>query len=85
VWLLKGMSRPPTYKTMNRPAYNAAIKRRGSLTIWFDPAMIWAATPTSKRGRQPDYSAAAIQTCLTIRVRVHGAKADNRGSSKACC
>jgi hypothetical protein len=45
-----------------------AHKRRGSLTIWFDPAMTWEATPTGKRGRQPDYSDAAIQTCLTMKV-----------------
>ncbi len=64
------MSRPtaPTYKTGNWPAYNAALKRRGSLTIWFDPAMNWEAVPTGKRGRQPDYSDAAIQTCLTMKV-----------------
>ena len=64
------MSRPtsPAYKTRNWPAYNEALKRRGSLTIWFDPAMAWEAAPTGKRGRQPDYSDAAIQTCLTMRV-----------------
>ncbi len=64
------MSRPtpPAYKTRNWPAYNEALKRRGSLTIWFDPAMIWEAAPTGKRGRQPDYSDAAIQTCLTMKV-----------------
>jgi hypothetical protein len=64
------MSRPtpPTYKTRNWPSYNKALKRRGSLTIWFDPAMTWAAAPTGKRGRQPDYSDAAIQTCLTMKV-----------------
>ena len=52
------MSRPTplAYKTRNWPDYNAALKRRGSLTIWFDPAMIWEAAPTGKRGRQPDYS-----------------------------
>ena len=44
---------PPTYKTRNWPAYNEALKRRGSLTIWFDPEMIWEAKPTGKRGRQP--------------------------------
>ncbi|OWJ75547.1 hypothetical protein CDV49_16705 [Haematobacter genomosp. 1] len=39
------MSRPtpPTYKTKNWPAYNKALKRPGSLTIWFDPAMTWEA------------------------------------------
>ena len=64
------MSRPipPTYKTRNWPAYNEALKRRGSLTIWFDPAMMWGAAPTGKRGRQPDDSDAAIQTCLTMKV-----------------
>ena len=64
------MSRPtpPAYKTRNWPAYNEALKRRGSLTIWFDPAMIWEAAATGRRGRQPDYSDAAIQTCLTMKV-----------------
>ena len=47
---------PPAYKTRNWPAYNEALKHRGSLTIWFDPAMTWEAAPTGKRGRQPDYS-----------------------------
>lgn len=54
--------KPPAYKTMNWLAYNEALKRRGSLTIWFDPAMTWEAAPTGKRGRQQDYSDAAIQT-----------------------
>ena len=37
-----GMSRPntPSYKTLNWPEYNKALKGRGSLTIWFDPDMI---------------------------------------------
>jgi hypothetical protein len=64
------MSRPtpPTYKTKNWPSYNEALRQRGSLTIWFDPAMAWEAAPTGKRGRQPSYSDAAIQTCLTMKV-----------------
>ncbi len=35
------MSRPipPGYTTKNWPAYNEALKQRGSLTIWFDPDM----------------------------------------------
>ena len=62
------MSRPSasTYKTRNSLSYNEALKRRGSLTIWFEPAMTWDAAPTGKRGRQPDYSDAAIQTCPTM-------------------
>lgn len=64
------MTRPsaPRYRTTNWPAYNAALRRRGSLEIWFDPDMTWFAEPTGKRGRQPLFSDAAIQTCLMIRA-----------------
>lgn len=64
------MSRPtpPTYKTRNWPAYNEALKRRGSLTIWFDTDTTWDAAPTGRRGRQQTYSDAAIQTCLSMKV-----------------
>ncbi len=58
----------PTYKTKNWPAYSEALKRRGSLTIWFDPDMTWRAAPPGKRGRQQTYSDTAIQTCLTMKV-----------------
>jgi len=47
---------PPFYQTRNWSACNAALKRHGSRTIWFDPAMIWTAAPTGKRGRQPEDS-----------------------------
>lgn len=45
------MSRPTplTYKTRNWSAYNEGLKRRGSLTIWFDQKMTWEAAPTGKR------------------------------------
>jgi hypothetical protein len=64
------MSRPtrPTYRTRNWPAYNEALKRRGSLTIWFDPEMDWASAPTGRRGRQQAYIDAAIQACLSMKV-----------------
>lgn len=52
----------PTYRTTNWPDYNAALARRGSLAIWFDPKTQWQAAPTSKRGRQPVFTDAAIQT-----------------------
>ena len=45
----------PTCTTLNWPADNKALKRRGSLTIWFDADLIWLAKPTAKRGRQPVY------------------------------
>jgi transposase len=59
---------PATYKTTNWQAYNESLKRRGSLTIWFDPEMRWNAAPTGKRGRRQTYSDAAVQTCLTMKV-----------------
>ena len=64
-------SRPkqPSYKTRNWSDYNAALKKRGSLTIWFDPDMVWTLPPNGKRGRQYSYSDAAIQACLTMKVR----------------
>ncbi|CAM4420327.1 IS5 family transposase [Palleronia rufa] len=64
------MTRPsPTrYRTLNWHAYNAALRERGSLTLWFDPEMTWEAAPTGRRGGQQAYSDEAIQACLTIKV-----------------
>lgn len=59
---------PTKYKTTNWSAYNEALRRRGSLTVWFDPDMVWKPPPTGKRGRQLRFSDAAIQTCLTMKV-----------------
>ncbi|WP_170766722.1 IS5 family transposase [Ruegeria lacuscaerulensis] len=59
---------PKNYTTTNWSAYNEGLKQRGSLTIWFDPAMIWIPPPSGKRGRQQQFSDAAIQTCLTMKV-----------------
>ena len=52
----------------SNPMAREALKRSGALTICFDPAMTWEAAPTGKRGRQRDYSDAAIQTCLSMKV-----------------
>ena len=64
------MSKPaPTrYRTLNWSAYNAALRERGSLTVWFDSGMAWHAAPSGKRGRQQTFSDDAIQACLTIKV-----------------
>ncbi|HAV07747.1 MAG TPA: IS5 family transposase [Rhodobacteraceae bacterium] len=59
---------PTKYKTMNWPSYNTARKQRGSLSIWYDPEMTWTPPPTGKRGRQQEFSDAAIETCLTQKV-----------------
>ncbi len=38
---------PPKYRTTNWPGYIAALRRRGSLEVWFDPGLDWPA---------PDYT-----------------------------
>ncbi len=59
---------PTKYQTKNWPSYNAALKQRGSLSIWFDPEMVWVPPPSGKGGRQQGFSDAAIQACLTLKV-----------------
>lgn len=59
---------PTKHKTTNWSAYNEALRRRGSLTVWFEPDMVWKLPPTGKRGGQLSFSDAAIQTCLTMKV-----------------
>ena len=63
----KPRSSTPRYRTTNWPSYNAALKSRGSLTIWLDKRMQWFAAASGKRGRSPKFSDAAIQFCLTIK------------------
>lgn len=75
---------PTKYKTTNWSSYNCALKRRGSLTIWFDPSMIWSPPPSGKRGRQQAYSDAAIQACLTLKVQFGMPLRQVTGLSKVC-
>jgi len=37
--------RTERYKTFNWAQYNAALRQRGSLTLWFDPSMQWCTLP----------------------------------------
>ena len=59
-----------THKVTNWPAYDASLRQRGSLTVWFTDEAIaaWAAEPRTTRGGQPWYSALAILTALTLRA-----------------
>ena len=59
---------PSIYRTTNWRAYNAGMKRRGSLAIWFDPEMEWRAPPSGRRGRPATFSDAAIQTFLMLKA-----------------
>jgi Transposase DDE domain len=56
------------YKTTNWKEYNASLTSRGSLLIWLDRDMKWKGSASGKRGRNQQYSDAAIQFCLTIKV-----------------
>jgi hypothetical protein len=57
----------PRYRTTNWPSYNAALKSRGSLTIWLDKRMQWFAAASGKRWRSPKFSDAAIKFYLTMK------------------
>jgi len=52
------------HRVTNWPAYDASLRQRGSLTVWFTDEAIsaWAAEPRTTRGGQPWYSPLAILT-----------------------
>ena len=54
----------------NWAEYDASLRQRGSLTVWFTEEAIaaWRAEPRMTRGGQPHYSALAIRTALTLRA-----------------
>src|SRR4051794_29116896 len=57
-------------KVTNWPAYDASLRQRGSLAVWFTDEAIaaWKAEPRTTRGGQPWYSPLAILTALTLRA-----------------
>src|SRR3954453_20552567 len=60
----------PRRTVPNWPAYDASLRQRGSLTVWFTEEAVeaWAAEPRTTRGGQPWYSPLAILTALTSRA-----------------
>jgi Transposase DDE domain len=60
----------PRYRVTNWREYDAALRRRGSLTVWITDEAIaaWRAEPRTTPGGQPHYSALAITTALTLRA-----------------
>lgn len=58
------------YRVENWAAYNAALRRRGDLTIWVTPEAIAAWTPpaSGRRCRQARYSDVAIEAGLMLRL-----------------
>ena len=57
-------------KVVNWRDYDASLRRRGSLTVWFTAEAIagWRAVPRTTPGGQPWYSPLAILTALTLRA-----------------
>src|SRR5215203_819670 len=58
------------HKVANSAAYDASLRQRGSLTVWFTDEAVaaWKAEPRTTRGGQPWYSPLAILTALTLRA-----------------
>src|SRR3954453_5585758 len=58
------------HRVTNWAAYDAALRQRGSLTVWFTDAAIagWRAGPRPPRGGPSSYSDLAITTALTLKA-----------------
>src|SRR3954463_5318777 len=61
------------YKVTNWRDYEAGLRKRGSLTIWFTDEAIaaWRGAPGTTPGGQARYSALAIETSLILRTVFH--------------
>lgn len=60
----------PKRKVTNWAEYDAALRQRGSLTLWVTDEAIegWKATPRTTPGGQPSHSDLAITTALMLRA-----------------
>jgi hypothetical protein len=59
------------YRTRDWNEYNAALKQRGSLTLWIEHDVLgtWLNTqPSGQRGASCTYTDTAIETALTLKV-----------------
>jgi hypothetical protein len=58
------------HRVTNWAEYDAGLRARGSLTVWFTAEAIrgWQAEERMDRGGQPRYSNLAIATALTLRA-----------------
>ena len=58
------------YRVRNWPEYEAGLRKRGDLTLWFSEEAIaaWRAPIGEKPGGQPVYSDLAIEAGLTVRL-----------------
>ena len=58
------------HRVTNWAVYDAGLRARGSLTVWFTTEAIeaWRAEPRTTPGGQPHYSSLAIATALTLKT-----------------
>src|SRR3954467_12227378 len=68
-------------RVTNWAEYDAALRQRGSLTVWFTEEAVaaWEAEPRTTPGGQPHYSALAITTALTLKAVFHLALRQTEG------
>src|SRR3954467_11878034 len=61
------------YKVTNWSAYEAGLRQRGSLTIWFTDEAVaaWRAAPRTTPGGQARYSDLAVEAALILRTVFH--------------
>jgi transposase len=61
------------FRVDNWRAYDAGLRRRGSLTLWITPDVIdgWRAARRKTRGGQPIYSDLAIEAGIMLRLAFH--------------
>src|SRR5690349_18161623 len=61
------------YRVTNWKAYEAGLRQRGSLTIWFTEEAIaaWRAAPRTTPGGQARYSDLTIETSLILKTVFH--------------
>ena len=61
------------YRVRNWAEYEAGLKKRGGLTVWFSDEALdaWRETPSGKPGGQRTYADIAIEAALIIRMVFH--------------
>lgn len=73
------------YRVTNWPEYDASLRRRGDVTVWFDDSAAKAckAAPSGRPGGQRRYSDLAVLTALTLRAVFHLALRQTEGFVRA--
>ena len=73
------------YRVTNWPDHDAALVRRGSLTLWLTEEALaaWHAPMRGKRGGQPVYADVAIETGLALRLVLHQPLRQSAGAMRS--